>query len=118
MPARTLALAALLVALTTLGACATQDNFTTLNREQFRNDEGKVVGHRELLRNNDTGELVHKVELYAVLTDASGRIVGYEQRTRSGALVYDEQGRPIGSRLVDLRSKGSNPSSRGVIFMY
>ena len=101
-----------------LSACATQDNFTTLNREQFRNDEGKVVGHRELLRHNDTGELVHKVELYAVLTDAGGGIVGYEQRTRSGAVVYDDEGRPIGSRLVDLRSKGSNPSSRGVIFMY
>lgn len=114
MPARTLVLAAALA----LAACATQDNFTTVSREQFRNDEGKLVGHRELLRNNDTGELVHKVELYAVLTDASGRIVGYEERTRSGGVVYDEDGRPIGSRLVDLRSKGSNPSSRGVVFMY
>ena len=101
-----------------LAACATQDNFTTVSREQFRNNEGKLVGHRELLRNNDTGELVHKVELYAVLTDANGRIVGYEERTRSGAVVYDDQGRPVGSRMVDLRSKGSNPSSRGVVFMY
>ena len=114
MPARTLVLGALLA----LSACATQDNFTTMSREQFRNDEGKIVGHRELLRNNDTGELVHKVELYAVLTDANGKIIGYEQRTRSGAVVYDDQGRPIGSRMVDLRSKGSNPSSRGVVFMY
>lgn len=114
MPARTLILAAALA----LTACATPDNFTTVSREQFRNDEGKVVGHRELLRNNDTGEIVHKVELYAVLTDADGRILGYEERTRSGAVVYDEQGRPIGSRMVDLRSKGSNPSNRGVVFMY
>jgi YD repeat-containing protein len=114
MLARTLLIAAALV----LAACATQDNFTTVSREQFRNDEGKVVGHRELPRNKDTGELVHKVELYAVLTDADGKIVGYEQRTRSGSVVYDDEGRPIGTRMVDLRSKGSNPASRGVIFMY
>ena len=35
-----------------------------------------------------------------------------------GVYVYDDEGRPIGTRTVDLRSKGSNPSSRGVIFMY
>jgi hypothetical protein len=114
MHARTFMIAAALA----LAACATQENFTTVSREQFRNDDGKVVGHRELLRNKDTGEIVHKVELYAVLTDANGKIVGYEERTRGGSVVYDDEGRPIGTRTVDLRSKGSNPSSRGVIFMY
>ena len=115
MLARTLIIAA---ALAGLAGCATQDEFTTVRREMFRNDEGKVVGHRETLRNKGTGELVNRVELYAVVYDADGKVIGYEERTRTGTTVYDEDGRPIGTRLVDLRSRGTNPASRGVIFMY
>lgn len=114
MLTRTLIAAAALA----LAGCATQDDFTPLSREMFRNDEGKVVGHRELLRNKQTGELVNRVELYAALTDGSGKVIGYEERTRSGAVVYDAEGRPIGTRMVDLRSRGTNPSSRGVVLMY
>jgi hypothetical protein len=101
-----------------LAACATQDNYASLSKELFRNDQGKVVGHRETLRERDTGEIVHRVELYAEVLDASGKVIGYEQRTKSGAIVLDDNGRPIGERLIDLRSKGSNPRSSGVILMY
>ena len=100
-----------------LAGCATPE-YAMISKEQFKNDDGKVVGQRELLKNKNTGELVHKVELYAVLLDAEGKVMGYEQRTKSGAIVYDEEGRPIGTRLVDLRSRGTNPGSRGVVFMY
>jgi hypothetical protein len=100
-----------------LAGCATPE-YATLSKEQFRNDEGKVVGHRELLRNKQTGEFVHKVELYAALMDAEGKVLGYEQRTRSGGIVYDAEGRPIGTRMVDLRSRGTNPQGAGVVFMY
>jgi YD repeat-containing protein len=108
----------LAAALLALAGCATTADYTTVRREQFRNDEGKVVGHRELLRNKATGELVHKVELYDTLLDSEGKVIGYEQRTKTGAVAYDADGRPIGTRIVDLRSRGTNPASRGVVFMY
>lgn len=114
MSPRTLIVAAAVA----LAGCTTQDDFTSLRKEMFRNEEGKVVGHRETLRSKGTGELVHRVELYAVLLDSSGKVIGYEQRTKTGSIVHDEDGRPIGTRLVDLRSKGTNPRSTGVIFMY
>lgn len=100
-----------------LAACATPE-YATVSKEQFRNDDGKVVGHRELLRNKQTGELVNRVELYAALLDTQGKVIGYEQRTRGGGIVYDGDGRPIGTRLIDLRSRGTNPQSAGVVFMY
>jgi len=102
-----------------LASCAAVPEYVTVRKEQFRNEEGKVVGHRELLRNKDTGEFVHRVELYAALLDGDGKVIGYEERTRGGgSVVYDADGRPIGSRLVDLRSKGTNPRGSGVVFMY
>jgi hypothetical protein len=113
MLTRTLIAAAALA----LAGCATPE-YVTLSKEQFRNDAGRVVGHRELLRNKSTGELVNKVELYAALMDSSGKVIGYEERTRGGSIVHDEEGRPIGARLIDLRSRGTNPSSAGVVFMY
>ena len=101
-----------------LAGCATQDNYTPLSKELFRNEQGKVVGHREMLRDRDTGEVIHRVELYAEVLDASGNVIGYEQRTKTGSIVLDENGRPIGERFIDLRSKGTNPRGSGVIFMY
>jgi hypothetical protein len=101
-----------------LAACAATPDYATISKEQFRNDAGTVVGHRELLQNKQTGEYVNKVELYAALTDASGKVIGYEQRTRSGGIVYDSEGRPIGARMIDLRSRGTNPQGSGVVFMY
>ncbi len=115
MLARTLLTAAALLA---LAGCATEENYTTLRKEMFRNDEGRVVGHREYLRNDRTGEIAHKLELYAALFDADGKLIGYEERTRSGAIVHDEHGRPIGTRMVDLRSRGTNPRSAGLVLMY
>lgn len=114
MLSRTLIAAAALA----LAGCAVTPEYVTLKREQFRNDEGKVVGHREFLRNKETGEIVHRVELYATLMDADGRIIGYEERNKSGSVVYDGDGRPIGTRMIDLRSRGTNPSGRGVVLMY
>ena len=114
MLTRTLIAAAALA----LAGCATPDQLTTIHKEMFRNDEGRVVGHREYLRNPRTGEIVHKVELYAALLDPEGKVIGYEERMRGGSIVYDEEGRPIGARIVDLRSKGTNPRGGGVVFMY
>jgi hypothetical protein len=113
MLTRTLIAAAALAA----AGCATPQ-YTFLSKEQFRNDAGRVVGHRELLRNKATGELVNRVELYAAVLDASGKVIGYEDREPGGGTVYDEEGRPIGVRMLDLRSKGTNPRGGGVVFMY
>ena len=114
MLARTLIAAAALA----LAGCATPDNLTSLQKEFFRNDQGKVVGHRESLRNERTGELVHQVEIYSVLLGADGKVVGYEERVEGGTILRDDQGNPIGARFVDLRSRGTNMRTEGVLFIY
>lgn len=114
MLARTLIAAAALAA----AGCATTDRMTSLNKEFFRNDAGKVVGHRESLRNQRTGELVHQVEIYSVLLNAEGKVIGYEERVEGGTVLRDEEGKAIGARFVDLRSRGTNMRTEGVLFMY
>lgn len=101
-----------------LAGCATADKFTTLQKEFFRNDQAKVVGHRESLRNERTGELVHQVEIYSVLLGAEGKVIGYEERVEGGTILRDEEGKPIGARFVDLRSRGTNIRTEGVLFIY
>lgn len=114
MLARTLIAAAALA----LAGCATTDKLTTLHKEFFRNDQGKVVGHHESLRNERTGELVHQVEIYSVLLGADGKVIGYEERVEGGTILRDDQGNPIGARFVDLRSRGTNVRTEGVLFIY
>jgi hypothetical protein len=114
MLTRTLMAAAALA----LAGCATTDKMVPVSKEFFRNDQGKVVGHREVLRNARTGEQVHEIELYAALLDAEGKVIGYEERIRGGTVVRDEEGNPIGARFIDLRSRGTNQRTEGVLFMY
>lgn len=115
MLARTLIAAA---ALALVAGCATADKFTPLQKEFFRNDQGKVVGHHESLRNERTGEFVHQVEIYSVLLGADGKVIGYEERVEGGTILRDDEGKPIGARFVDLRSRGTNMRTEGVLFMY
>ena len=97
-----------------LGGCATTDEFGSAGRQALRNGQGHVVGYKDILRNKKSGEVVAQVHMFVPLRDNAGDLIGYEEETRDGAIVRDLQGRAIGNRFVDLRSRSTNARSRGV----
>ena len=101
-----------------LAGCATQDEYASLRRDFVQDRQGNVIGERESLRNLRTGEVLERTEIYVVLLDAQGGLLGYEQRLKNGSIVRDSEGRPIGARFPDLRNRGYNPQTTGVLILY
>lgn len=107
---RTVLLAlALALAIATAG-CASPE-FRSVAVEPLLNLQGHVIGHKETLRGN--GDVATRISLYLPRLE-QGRVVGYEERVRGGAVLLDLHGRRIGKRFVDLRSRGTNPGNRGL----
>ena len=113
MLARTLIAAGALM----LAGCATRDDFTSLSKEFLKDEKGHVVGEREKMRNERTGETVERIEVFVVLEGPQGALIGYEQRVPGGSIVRDAEGNPIGARYIDLRSRGSNPHGSGLLLL-
>jgi hypothetical protein len=90
-----------------LGGCTTLTEYGSVRKEVLRNDQGHVIGHKELLRNEQTGEVIAQVSLYAPMVDSSGALIGYEEQAKGGSIIRDFNGRSIGSRFNDLRSRKS-----------
>ena len=95
----------ILAACFAIGGCSTLSDYGSLRRESVRNEQGNVVGYKEMLRNERTGEVIAQVQFFTPMLDASGAIVGYEEQTKSGAIIRDLDGRSIGGRFSDLRSR-------------
>ncbi len=91
-----------------IGGCTTMsDMSSSVRKESLRNEQGHVIGYKDMLRNERTGEVIAQVQLYAPLRSESGDVVGYEEQTRGGAVIRDLNGRAIGSKFSDLRSRKS-----------
>jgi hypothetical protein len=102
-----LALAALALA----AGCSTAE-YRSVGTQPLKSADGRVIGHKEVLRGN--GEVVAKLSLYVPRLE-DGKLVGYEERLGGGAvLLRDLEGRTVGRRYVDLRSRGSNPRNKGL----
>ena len=97
-----------------IGGCTTLTDYGSLRKETLRNEQGHVIGYKEMLRNESTGEVIAKVSLYTPRLDESGAVVGYEEQARDGAIIRSVDGRTIGARFADLRSRGTNAKSRGL----
>ena len=97
-----------------LAGCATTDHFGSVGRQALRNDQGHMIGYKEMMRNQDTGEVYALVNLFRPVRDNAGDVIGYEEETRNGAVIRDLQGHEIGGRFADLRSRNTNQRSRGV----
>ena len=98
----------ILAACFAIGGCTTMSDFgTSLRKESLRNDQGHVIGYKDMLRNDKTGELLVQVMLYTPVRGDNGEIVGYEEQARDGAVIRDLNGRSIGTRFTDLRSRKS-----------
>jgi hypothetical protein len=114
---RALILAASLAALFAAGGCSTLSDFGSVRKEAVRNEQGYTIGYKEMLRNERTGEVIAQVQLFKPMLDDTGALVGYEEKAKSGAIIRDLEGRIIGGRFADLRSRGTNARSRGLIIV-
>ena len=89
------------------GGCTTLTDYGSVRKESLRNEQGHLIGYKEMLRNDRTGEVIAQVSLFTPLLDETGAVVGYEEQARGGAIVRDLDGRSIGSKFADLRSRKS-----------
>ena len=102
-----------------IGGCSTMSDFgTSVRKESLRNDRGHVIGYKNMLRNEQTGEVLAQVSLYTPVRSDSGEIVGYEEQARDGAIIRDLNGRSIGARFADLRSRGTNAKNKGLMIVF
>jgi len=106
------------VACIAIGGCTTMSEFSTsVRKETLRNDQGHVIGYKNLLRNERTGEVLAQVTLYTPMYGDDGEIVGYEEPSTGGTIVRDPYGQRIGARFADLRSRGTNARNKGVLIV-
>lgn len=89
---------------------------TPVAREELKNAEGHVVGIKEVTLDGATGERITQISLFIPRLQR-GRVVGYEERVRGGSVLRDLDGKRIGGRFDDLRSRAANPHSRGVVIV-
>ena len=87
------------------GGCSTLTDLGVVRKEALRNDNGDLVGYKQLMRNERTGEVFAQVQMFTPVRDGQGNVIGYEEQVRDGAIIRDLNGRPIGNRFADLRSR-------------
>ena len=103
------------LALTVLAAaCSTVEYKYVGERQPVKNEAGHVVGQKEMLRDASTGEQFEHITYFTPRRDDKGTVIGYEEPLPPGVVVRDLQGRRIGVRYSDLRSRGTNARSDGV----
>jgi hypothetical protein len=114
MISRTLILAACFA----IGGCSTLTDYGVVRKDALKNDQGHVIGYKEMLRNERTGEVMAQIALFTPMLDQSGDVVGYEEQSKGGAIIRDIDGRNIGARFSDLRSRGTNSRNKGLTIVF
>ena len=99
-----------------LGGCAAIDR-KQVAREDLQNAQGHVVGYKEIMRDERSGEELALITLFVPRLGERGEIVGYEERVRGGTVLRDPDGKRIGARWLDVRSRGSNPQNKGLLIV-
>lgn len=102
-----------LLALLLLAGCASVE-YHYLASQPVKNEKGHVIGQKDLLSDARTGELVERVTLFTPRLDATGNVIGYEEPQSTGTVLRGLDGKRIGMRYTDLRSRGTNPRSEPV----
>jgi len=95
-------------------ACSTVEYQYVGGRQSLKNEQGHVVGQKEMLRDPRTGEQFEQVTYFTPRKDEKGAVVGYEEPLPPGVVLRGLDGRRVGVRYTDLRSRGTNPRSDGV----
>ena len=105
-----------IVLILALAGCSTIDS-KPVAREELKNPQGHVIGYKDLMRDERTGEELAQLTLFVPRLGERGEIVGYEERVRGGTVLRDLNGKRIGARWLDVRSRGSNPQNKGLLIM-
>jgi hypothetical protein len=84
----------------------------------LRNDDGHVIGHKQVMLDLRHGTEVDEVVLYRPRLNMRGEVIGYEETLGENAVLRDLEGRRIGTRQIDLRSRGSNPGNPGITTLF
>ena len=97
--------------------CSIMD-YKSVNREDLKNAQGHVIGQKETLFDHRTGEEVAKIALFVPRIER-GEVVGYEERVAGGTvLLRDLNGKRIGNRWTDLRSRSMNAGNKGITIVF
>ena len=101
------------------GGCSTAD-FKSLGRiEPLRDANGHVVGYKEAICDCKKGEEFTRIQLYVPRVDNEGRIVGYDEPVKGRtAILHDLNGKVIGQRYIDLRSRATNAGNKGLTIVF
>ncbi len=106
-----------ILALVMLAAGCSTVELKPLGTEVLRNAQGHVIGQKETLCDCRSGEKLARIALYLPRVDERGEVIGYEELVRGGSVLRDLNGRRIGGRWVDLRSRASNPYNKGLTIL-
>jgi hypothetical protein len=86
-----------------------------MSMQPLKNEAGHVIGQKETLCDCKSGERIARLALFEPRFDEQGVLVGYEEKVAGGATVLrDMNGRRIGTRYADVRTRGNNPRSKGL----
>jgi hypothetical protein len=92
--------------------------FKPLEKETLKNSQGHVIGYRERLCDCKAGEELDRVVLFTPRLTEAGNVIGYEGKIKNGVVLWDTRGKRIGSRYVDLRSRGTNARNAGLTIVF
>ena len=98
------------------GGCSVLD-YRPLGKETLKNADGHVIGYKEHVR-SDAGEEADRVVLFTPRLGVRGNVVAYEERIKGGVVLWDLRGKRVGSRYVDLRSRGTNSYNSGLTIVF
>ena len=106
-----------ILALGLLASGCSSVEFKQLGTEPLHNAQGHVIGQKDTLCDCRSGEKLARIALYLPRVDERGEVIGYEELVRGGSVLRDLNGRRIGGRWVDLRSRLSNPGNKGLTIL-
>jgi len=99
------------------GGCS-MIQYQPLGKETLKNAQGHVIGYRERLCDCTAGEELDRVVLFTPRFSERGRVVAYEERVKGGAILRDVNGKRIGNRWIDLRSRATNARNAGLTIVF
>jgi len=104
----------MIVGLVALASGCSSVEWKQVSTQPLRNEQGHVIGQKETLCDCLNGERIARLALFEPRFDEHGALVGYEEKIRGGVQLRDLNGRRIGTRFADHRSRANNPNSKGL----
>ena len=92
--------------------------YQPLGKENLKNSQGHVIGYRERLCDCSAGEELDRVVLFTPRLTEAGNVIGYEEKIKNGVVLWDLRGKRVGTRYVDLRSRGTNARNSGLTIVF